>query len=148
MFGTRWSTFNPVWNHLNQLQGEVNRLFDRWGDGGHSFGGPLDFPLLNLWEEDDAFHLEAELPGLALEDLEIFVTGHNQITLKGQRKAPTVEKGVQHRQERSFGQFTRTLTLPMDIDDTKVDARLENGVLRLRLPKSEAARPQRIQIKS
>jgi HSP20 family protein len=149
MFGSRWTPFNnPVWNQLNQLQSEVNRLIDRWGEGGRPFTSAIEFPPLNLWEEDDAFYLEAELPGLALEDLEIFVTGHNQLTIKGQRKAPTVDKGVQHRQERGFGEFSRTLTLPMDINEEKVEARLEHGVLKVRLPKSEAAKPHKIQIKS
>jgi len=138
-------TMNPGWRSLNEMQHEMNRLFDRWAN--HAVGS-AEFPALNLWEEKDALYLEAELPGLALEDLEIFVTGHTQFTLKGERKAPTVEKGVQHRQERGFGSFTRTLTLPFAVDENKVEARFENGVLKVRLPKHEAAMPRKIAIKS
>jgi HSP20 family protein len=136
---------SPVWRSLNEMQHEVNRIFDRWGN--QAFG-LAEYPAVNVWEENDALHVEAELPGLALEDLEIFVTGNNQFTLKGERKAPVVEKGVQHRQERGFGKFTRTLTLPFPVDDSKVEARFENGVLKVTLPKHEAARPRKIAIKS
>jgi HSP20 family protein len=148
MFGTRWTPFNnPVWHQLHQLQHEVNRVFDRLGEHDRPFAGG-DFPPLSLWEEDDAFFLEAELPGLKLDEIEIFVTGHNQLTIKGERKAPALDKGVQHRQERGFGQFTRTLVLPMDVNAEGVDARLEHGILKIRLPKSEAAKPHKIEIKS
>jgi HSP20 family protein len=135
---------NPVWRSLNEMQHEMNCLFDRWGN--HAYG-LVETPALNLWEENDALYLEAELPGLALEDLEIFVTGHNQLTLKGERKPPTVEKGVQHRQERGFGKFTRSLTLPFAVDENNVEARFENGVLKVRLPKHEQAMPRKITIK-
>jgi len=144
MFFTRWS-MNPVWRSLDEMQHEVNRVFDRWGH--HPFGVG-EFPALNLWEDNDALFLEAELPGLELQNLEIFVTGHHQLTLKGERKPPTVEKATAHRQERGFGKFTRTLTLPFAVDEDHIEARFENGVLRLRLPKHEAAKPRKIAIKA
>jgi len=99
MFFTRMS-MNPVWRSLHDVQHEVNRIFDRWGH--HPFGIG-EFPAVNLWEADDALFAEAELPGLALTDLEIFVTGHNQLTIKGERRPPVMEKATQHRQERNFG---------------------------------------------
>lgn len=144
MFFSRW-TMNPVWRSLDEVQHEVNRIFDRWGH--HPFGIG-EFPAMNLWEEADALHLEAELPGLELQDLEIFVTNHNQLTLKGERKSPVVDKGVAHRQERGFGKFTRTVTLPFAVDENAVEARFENGVLKIRLPKHETAKPRRIAIKA
>ena len=97
-------TMNPVWRSLHDMQHEVNRVFDRIGH--HPFGIG-EFPTLNLWEADDALHLEAELAGLELSDLEIFVTGRNQLTIKGERKAPVGEKSVAHRQERGYGKFER-----------------------------------------
>src|ERR1043165_530719 len=138
-------TMNPVWRSLHDMQHEVNRVFDRWGN--QTFG-LVEMPAINLWEEDEALWLEAELPGLELKDLEIFVTGHNQLTLKGERKPPVFEKGTPHRQERGFGQFTRTLTLPFAVDENNVEAHFENGVLRVRLPKHEAAKPRKIAIKA
>jgi len=138
-------TMNPVWRSLHEMQHEVNRVFDRWG--GHTFG-LVESPAVNLWEENEAVVLEAELPGLELQDLEIFVTGHNQLTIKGERKAPVVDKGTQHRQERGFGKFTRLITLPFAVDENNVEARFENGVLKVRLPKHESAKPRKIAIKS
>jgi len=136
---------NPVVRSLHDVQHEVNRLFDRWGQ--HPFGVG-EFPAVNLWEEGEALHLEAEVPGLDFEDLEIFVTGHNQLTIKGERKAPMVANGTPHRQERPFGKFTRTVTLPFAVDENAVEARFEHGVLKVRLPKHEAAKPRKIEIKA
>jgi HSP20 family protein len=82
------------------------------------------------------------------KDLEIFVTAGNQLTIKGERKQPETEKGVWHRQERTYGNFTRTFTLPYPVDADKVDARLENGVLLIKLAKHESARPRKIAVKA
>jgi len=144
---SRWQSFNPVWNQLHQFQDEMNRLIDRWGNG-NPFAGPAAFPPLNVWEEDDQVHVTAELPGLNLNDLEMYVTGGNQLTLKGERKPCTPEKGVWHRQERAFGSFSRSLTLPFAVDADKVEARLENGVLQVKLTKHESARPRKIPVKA
>jgi len=147
MFWSRMTPFNsPVWQQLQDLQGEVNRLFDQWGDRGRQFPGTATFPALNVWEDADALYLDAELPGMELNDLEIYVTGHNQLTIKGERKPPQFEKYVQHRQERGYGTFVRALTLPVAVDANQVDAHFENGVLKLRMPKHEAAKPRKIEI--
>lgn len=147
---SRWQSFNPVWNQLNQLQSEMNQLFDRWGTDGGRFLGNLvgAFPPVNVWEDADAVHVEAELPGLDLKDLEIYVTGGNQLTIKGERKSQLPEKGVRHREERSFGAFSRVLALPFPVNADKVEARFDNGVLVVDLPKHEAAKPRKITVKS
>ena len=142
-----WTRFNPfgasAWDRMQRMQNEMNRLFDRWGDEGLA-----TFPAINVREEDEALNVEAELPGMNLEDLEIFVTGNTQLTIKGERKPFATNKGTQHRQERAFGKFVRTLTLPFPVDDSKVEAHLENGVLKIHLPKHEAARPRKITVKA
>ena len=149
MTTSRWQVANPVWNQLSQLQQEMNRLFSRWGDdGGRWTGLAGGFPAMNVWEDADQVFVEAELPGLDLKDLEIYVTGGNQLTLKGERKPVTPEKGVWHRQERTFGSFSRTLTLPFNVDADKVDARFENGVLLVKLAKHESAKARKIQVKA
>jgi len=131
----------------NQFQSEMGRLFDRWGDEGNRLlNGPV-FPAINVWEVDEALEIEAELPGLKLDELEIFVTGNNQLTLKGERTSAVPEKSLRHRQERGFGKFVRTLTLPFAVDADSVDARLENGVLRIKLTKHESAKARKITVK-
>ena len=83
-----------------------------------------------------------------LADLEITVVGGNQLTVKGERRPLTPEKGVWHRQERAFGPFSRTLALPFHVDPERVEARLENGVLTVKLAKHESARPRKIVVKA
>lgn len=144
MFFSR-ATIHPFWRNLGDVQQEFHRLFDRFGN--HPFGLG-EFPAVDLRDEQDSLHLEAELPGLELSDLEVFVTGQNQLTIRGERKAPVVEKGVQHRNERAFGKFTRVLTLPYAVNENAVEAKFENGVLSIRLPKHEAAKPRKIAIKA
>jgi HSP20 family protein len=145
MTGIRWQPFSPLWNQLQQFQGEMNRVFDRWNGFGSSLAA---FPTVNIWEDGDQLHVEAELPGLELKNLEIYVTGGNELTIKGQRHLNDPEKGVWHRRERTVGEFSRTLTLPYPVDPDKVEARLEQGVLHITLAKHESARPRKIPVKA
>jgi HSP20 family protein len=157
---SRWQVLDPfwnpvarnsgtsVWNQLRSIQDEMNRLFSRWGgDGNREFGFSATFPALNVWEDADSVYIEAELPGVDQKDLEIFVTGGNQFTLKGQRNLNVPEKAIWHRQERGTGSFVRSLTLPFNVNQDKVDARLENGVLKVKLAKHEEAKPRKIVVK-
>ena len=145
---TRWSPFGGLWNPLQQFQSEMNRLFDRYGNGANRLFGLGGYPAVNLWEDNDNVYLEAELPGVEFKDLEIYVTGGHELTLKGERRPVTPDGGIWHRQERSFGAFSRTLTLPFAVDPDKVDARLENGVLTIKLAKHESAKPRKIAVKA
>lgn len=146
---SRWQPLGSVWKELQQLQGEMNRAFERWGgDGTRLLGLNASYPALNVWEDNDAVFVEAELPGLDMKDLEIYVTGGNQLTIKGERKQPVIEKGVWHRQERGSGSFSRTLTLPFPVDADHVEARFENGVLHVKLAKHESAKPRKITVKA
>jgi HSP20 family protein len=145
---TRWQPFVPVWNQLDQLQKEMGRIFERWGDGSRSTGLSGGYPPLNVWEEGDTVFVEAELPGLELNDLEIYINSGNQLTLKGERKQKDLGKGVWHRQERGFGSFVRSLTLPFQVNADNVDASFQNGVLRIKLAKHESAKPRKIQVKA
>ncbi len=154
----RWQPFDPVWSSLNQLQSEMNRLFRRWSDEGCAYTGggygtpgtyaaAAAYPALNMWEDGDNLYLNAELPGLNMEDLEILVTGNNQLTIKGERKSSVPDRAIRHRQERSFGKFTRVVTLPYAVNADNVEARLENGILHLKLAKHESAKPRKIQVR-
>ncbi len=105
------------------------------------------YPALNVWEDDSDFYAEAELPGLKLEDLEIYVTG-NQLTIKGERRPPQHDDGTWHRQERGYGKFSRMIELPGDVNVDHVSAEFKHGVLKITLPKSEAVKSRRIQVKS
>mgnify|MGYP001828928956 CR=1 FL=1 len=132
---------------VNRLRNEMDRLFGRY-ESDTSQSVAATFPPLNMWEDDHHLYAEAELPGFEMDDVEIYVTGGNQLSISGQRKQPEHEGGAWHRQERGFGMFRRTLDLPTDVDSNGVTATLKNGVLTLTMPKSEEVKPRRIQVKA
>ena len=143
----RWQPFSDLRSEMNRLQEEMNRLFTRQGLGNGRSAFAAMFPPLNMWEDESHYYVEAELPGMQLEDLEIYVNGGNQLTIKGERRRPTDIQGAWHRQERSYGAFSRAFELPGHVDTDKVEAEFKHGVLRVVLPKHEAARPKRIEVK-
>ena len=144
---TRWQPYGSLWNQMENLQTEMNRLFGRWGTGTAARAFAPTFPALNVWEDGDHVIVEAELPGMEPKDIDIHVTGGNQLTIKGERKSQVREKAVVHRQERGFGSFLRGVTLPFSVNTEKVDAHFENGVLRVKLAKHESALPRKIVVK-
>ena len=105
-----------------------------------------DYPLINLAADADAFTVEALAPGLDMKTLEITVQG-NVLTIAGQKKPiEGVEPAAFHRNERSTGRFLRSYRLDCEIDESKVKAEYRNGLLKLTLPKSEAAKPRKIAV--
>ncbi|MBI3831876.1 MAG: Hsp20/alpha crystallin family protein [Planctomycetes bacterium] len=131
---------------------DVDSLFENFFQGypqaGVSGGGiEHRFPALNIWENEAGFHLEADLPGMKLEELEITVLG-NELTLKGERTAAPQEGAAYHVRERSAGAFSRLVRFPVDLDAEKAQARLENGVLTLDLPRHASALPRKIEVKA
>jgi HSP20 family protein len=149
MLLSRWEPFGSMWKEMNRLQREMNQLFHSYGVGGDGWPSfAVSFPALNIWQDEGHVYAEAELPGMELNDLEIYVTGGNQLTIKGERKQPKIAKGTWHRQERGLGSFARVVNLPVDVNADRVEARLTNGILNLTLPKSEAAKPRKITVKA
>jgi HSP20 family protein len=104
------------------------------------------FPALNVWEVGDNLYAEAELPGVKQEELEISVAG-GELTIKGQREFKSDDRATFHRRERAMGEFTRVLRLPVEVDSERVEASLKDGVLLITLPKHEAAKPRKIEVK-
>jgi len=141
-------TLNPL-TALNELRREMDRVFDDFWprfDGGW-WAQPATFPALNVWEDGDCVYAEAEIPGVSQNDLEVYAVG-NELTIKGTRKAREGEDVSYHRRERGTGEFTRVVTLPVDIDPEKVQASLKDGILTVTLPKAEEAKPRRITVKT
>ncbi len=134
---------------FEQLRREISNLLDEFNPLGvrETLFGAASFPAVNIWEGGDCLHAEAELPGVSQENLEILVVG-NELTLKGRRPAPEGQDLAYHRRERGTGEFVRVVTLPTEIEADKVEASLKDGVLTLKLPKAEAARPRKITVKA
>jgi HSP20 family protein len=134
-----------IWQELDRLRRDMDRLFEtgspRWQRTRSSA-----FPAVNMWtKDDDGVIITAELPGVAPDDLELSVTG-DTLTLSGKRMRGDDENNQYHRQERVFGSFTRTIQLPYSINQEKVEASLQNGLLKLTLPRAEAEKPKQIAI--
>jgi HSP20 family protein len=146
MFTTRWHPFVDFQSDINRVRDEMDRLFGRYT--GRRFPlAPSSYPLLNISEDDDRVYVEAELPGMEMDDLEILVHG-SQLSIKGQRPQPSSEDKTWHRQERGYGKFTRMIELPFELDQAEVEAELKNGVLTITLPKREESKPRRIEVKA
>jgi HSP20 family protein len=140
MVRLRRDMFGELLNEVSRVQEDMNRLFN-------GYTAPVAGPAVNLWQDEHAFYAELDLPGLDREKLEVTVTEGTTLTVKGERAAPQVQGASWLRQERPVGTFTRTFTLPTLVDADKVEATYEHGVLRLTLPKSEAAKPRKVQVK-
>jgi HSP20 family protein len=145
---TRWAPLWEVQSEMNRLRNEMDRVFGRLGTSGSQLLSPTDYPALNLWEDDEHLYMEAELPGLGLEDLEIFVSGGNQLTISGERKEPSQDGISWHRRERGYGRFTRVIELPSPVNEDAVEASFTLGALTIKLPKHEEAKPRRITVKA
>lgn len=106
------------------------------------------FPAVNVTQDEDAFHVRAELPGMDPEALDLSID-QNKLTLRGGRELPAEGEGVSfHRRERRAGTFARTVTLPADVDADRVEATYRNGVLTVTVPKAPEAKPRRIDVQS
>jgi HSP20 family protein len=135
---------------LLSIRDEMNRLFNDFlgraeGQEGAWLTG-VWAPPVDIRETDDAVILKAELPGFSKDDVHIELH-NNRLTLRGERKHEAEVKEEQyHRRERAYGSFQRAFLLPATIDQEQVTASFKNGILELRLPKSETAKPKRIAI--
>ena len=130
------------WNEMDTLRQEMNRLFNV------TTSGSRQFPLVNLWSNDDNVIVTAELPGYDPEEIDISVVG-GELILRGKREPVKLkETDCCHRSERSFGAFSRTIRLPFGVESGAVNANFKNGVLEIKLPRAEADKPKKISIKT
>jgi len=141
-----WSPFR----HLSLLRDEIDRLFDSplnalTSNSQQFLNGWL--PTIDVYEDRDHLVLKAELPGMKKEDINIQLQG-DVLTLSGERKEEEVfDKAETYRAERFLGKFQRSLTLPVSVDASKVQASYKDGILAVTLPKAEEAKPKQIEVK-
>ena len=151
-----------VWQ---SFRGDMDRLFDRFGSG---FGFPslrrmfdveppawrssfnFSMPAIDMSEDEKAYKITAELPGIDAKDIDVSVTG-DTLVLKGEKRQEREEKEKNyHFSERAYGSFQRAFELPGSVDRNKVAADFSKGVLTITLPKTvEAQKPvKKIEVKS
>jgi HSP20 family protein len=129
----RWQPFQE----MESLQRDMNRLFDRLAATDDAGNWSAFIPAAELQETSDAIHLNLELPGMDLKELDVQVTA-DAVSISGERKekTQTEEKGMT-RTEFRYGRFQRVIPLPARIQNTDVQADYKDGILKLTLPKAE-----------
>jgi len=135
---------------LEALTGRLNRVLGQGlvpatTDDQSAFGDWA--PAMDVEEADTEYVVSGDLPAIRKEDLKVDIQD-GVLTVEGERRQEKEEKNKKfHRVERSFGKFVRRMAVPSDVDQAKVSAALNDGVLTIRLPKSEAARPRSVNVK-
>jgi len=153
MFAITRST-SPFIADVSTLQGRLNRLFDEtfrgWPAGSHDDGGSLVgqwVPPVDVVEDQNAVQIAAELPGVKPEDVKISLE-NNVLTIRGEKRQAAEESTERvHRYERYYGVFERSFTVPSTVDADHIKASYDVGVLTIRLPKAERAKPRQIEVK-
>jgi len=135
-------------NGLTRLHNEMDDLFDGFFRGlDRPFAGYKAWPAIDVAEEENSVVVRAEVPGCKADDIDISVYG-NKLTISGEKKfeEEKKEKGYYHI-ESTYGSFRRELTLPTDVDQSKVEAACKDGVLTITLPKAASAKAIKVKVK-
>lgn len=143
MGGPNWQ---QRWDPFLDFQREVGRLFGGFEPLRNHLRATRGVPPINLYDAGERYVLTAQVPGMGPEEVDLSITGET-LTIRGDRKRPEgVSDESYRRQERAFGRWTRTVTLPDRVDGSKVSASYAHGVLTVILPKAEEARPRQISV--
>jgi len=150
---TRWTPFGTLerWDpfrNLGDIQHEVNRLFDNFSGrpAQGTAGERMWLPAVDVRETKDEVVLSFDVPGMSEKDIQLSITG-DLMTVKGERRFERDDsQDTYHRVERVYGKFERTVQLAMPVQTDKVKATYREGVLEVKLPKVEAAKPHEIKI--
>jgi len=140
------------WEPLSELEQATERMRRMLDQTFGSFGWPSPVetrgwsPLVDIEEADDAYVVEAELPGVKREDVDIELVG-NELTITGEVKQRK-PKGALRRQTRRTGRFAYRVGLPAQVEAENIEASLSDGVLTVRVPKAERAKRKKIEVKS
>jgi HSP20 family protein len=138
---TRWEPLE-----LEDVQNRLSTLLGRRSSGRDEITLADWAPLADITEDDKEYVIKAELPDVKKEEVKVTVE-NGTLTISGERKFEKEEKKKKyHRVERSYGSFVRSFTLPDQADSSKVKAEFKNGMLTVRVPKNEKAKPKQIEV--
>ncbi len=145
---TGWNDIYRMFDAMDILRNRMNRLLASFGpdwEEESSWTGLDGWPRTNMYDSGDQIEIMAEVPGLSKDDISVRIQG-NYLEISGSRKAEAPEGYSAHRVERGSATFSRSFTLPVEVDADRAEATLKDGILTLVLPKSEAAKPKQIAI--
>ena len=135
--------FRQSWPDLERLRQDMDRMIKRTTA---DQSGSQVFPPLNIYEDNDAVFVTAEVAGVVQENIDISVEGET-LTISGERQSlPREEKSSYHRREIKTGKFSRAVALPTKINLEGVSATLQDGILAISLPKAEEVKPKKIAV--
>jgi len=146
-----------VFDELNRMRREMDRLLGserspRWGFPFSRVSflpgrAARSYPLMNISEDSDSIFVDALAPGIDPESLDISITG-DQLTISGEKRSlpDDISAEMIHRNERASGRFLRSVTLTGEVESKRIEAGYKDGLLRITLPKAEAAKPKKIQV--
>ncbi|HEY2643035.1 MAG TPA: Hsp20/alpha crystallin family protein [Galbitalea sp.] len=138
----RWDPFGD----LDQLNDRMRRMLEQTFSSALPLGTAGWSPLVDIEEQDDAYVLEADAPGAKREDVKVEQVG-NELHISGEIKERE-RKGSLRRRERPIGRFSYAVRLPESIDPNKIEAKLKDGVLSIRVPKSQRAQRRQVEVTS
>jgi len=147
----QWNLFAD----MDALRDEIDRTIENFGFGRSPSRAPAflpgreprRYPLINLLEDKDNLYIEALTPGVDPKTINVTAL-QNRLTLSGEKSGiKDIRPEAFHRNERASGKFVRTIDLPMEVDEAKIQAEYRNGLLLLTLPKAERAKPKQITVK-
>jgi HSP20 family protein len=141
---TSFNRIDPVQGIL-ELQRELDRFLGRPQGWDVGVAGAGVFPPINLFADRNGVVVRAEVPGVEPNSIDVSIQ-RNTLSVSGERPIKARGKGSYHRRERRFGKFSRSIQLPLDLDTERAHAECRNGVLTLRIPRREEAKPRQVKI--
>ncbi len=136
-----------VFENFRSFQRDLENLMGRGTFGESRRIGGGTYPPVNVLNGPEDMIVQCELAGVRREDVDISITAET-LAIKGAKHAPDDDEKLNYtRRERGFGQFSRTIVLPDKVDPDRIEATLTGGILTIRLPKSQAAKPKQIEVK-
>ncbi len=146
MFGKR-DDIDRMFGTMGLFKNQMNRLFDDFENGRTGFAKSHSRPRVNFYDDGVNMLVFCELPGMNEDEINIKIH-NNLLTIKGERKTNVSEGYAILRQERNASPFSRSFTLPVEIDTEQTTATLKNGMLALKLVKARAEKPRKIVVQA
>ena len=138
MYWNNFENWSSFWDEINDLQGRLNS----------AFRNSRSYPGIRLYQKDDVVILQAEIPGISVEDIDLNIREENLILSFDRKPEKAVKDGRLLRNERNTGKFSRVIRLPFRVDSARVEADYKKGVLNIKLPMAEEDKPRKIAIKA